>query len=75
MTTEKTTKLTITLTEEQVSILKVQAAKAAITDWKLHAKNEFETNVLNALIGTPRIGAGPKITAPSTNAHYNHLNT
>ena len=67
-----TTKLTISLTEEQVVTLKTLASKACYTDWKEFAKDEFNTNVLGAKIGTPKVGAAPKITAPSTTKHYDH---
>ena len=65
-------KLTINLTEEQVQVLKVMATKACFTDYKEFAKSEFQEKVLEAKIGQPRVGAGPKITAPSTTEHYDH---
>ena len=80
MTTEKTTNLTLKLTAEQVEKLKVFAAKACVSDWKSFATAEFEDKILGAPIGTARInaagiGGGARISAPSTNAHYTHLNT
>jgi hypothetical protein len=75
MTTDKLTTLTLKLTEAQVEALQVMAAKACYTDYKAFAKDQFREAVLEAKIGVPRVGAGPKITAPSTNNHYTHLNT
>ena len=68
-------KLTITLTEEQVVTLKTMATKACYTDWKEFAKDTFQEKVLEAKVGQPRVGAGPKISAPSTNKFYTSNNT
>jgi hypothetical protein len=68
-------KLSITLTDEQVVALQTMSAKACYTDFKEFARDEFYSNVLGAKIGTPKVGAAPKITAPSTNKHYTSNNT
>ena len=80
MTTDKMTNLTIKLTPDQVEKLKVFAAKACVSDWKSFATAEFEDKIIGAAIGTARInaagiGGGTRISAPSTNNHYTHLNT
>ena len=73
--TEKLASISLKLTEAQVETLKVMAAKACYKDYKEFARDEFNSNVLGAKIGTPKVGAGPKITAPSSNRYYTHNNT
>lgn len=68
-------KLTITLSEEEVTKLQVLASKANYDDWKLFTTDEFHSKVLGMKVGTPMIGAhsaaaGGRITGTSTGESY-----
>ena len=70
-----TTKLTITLTEEDVKQLQVLAGKANYENWKEYTKDEFDIKVLQQKVGVPQIGAhsaakGGRITGTSTGVSY-----
>ena len=75
MTTDKMTKLTISLTAEEVEQLKILATKASQIDWRTFCSQEFREHVIKAPIGKPRVGTsgieGNRISAPSTNKFYN----
>ena len=68
-------KISINLTEEEVTKVKQLAAKANCPDFKEYVNSEFHTKILQQMVGSPQISAhssakGGRVTGASSGVSY-----